>query len=143
MIALLNNKFIRILSALLVITITIFIIHFTFDFFHPRTTFEIQIGHEEDDELLGMSDNVTLFTNDKQLIALAMYPEQRDPAAIAQLCVTKKGSQQILQEEKIREYADLAAFPIYLHNLAWSPGDYTITLKRSSKTVQSLDFTLK
>lgn len=139
----LNNKVIRILSALLVIILTIFIIHFTIDFFHPRTTFEIQIGHEEDDELPGMRDNGTLFTNGSQLIALAIYPDQRDPAAIAQLCVTKKGSQQILQEEKIREYAGLAAFPIYLHNLLWSPGDYTITLKRSSTTVQSLDFTLK
>ncbi|WP_198524675.1 hypothetical protein [Paenibacillus phocaensis] len=90
-----------------------------------------------------MNDNSDHFQNNAVLIAMAIYPDKKESLRQAQLYVTKRGDSEILQVQKERETADLAAFEMRLKNLEWEPGEYTLYFKRGLIIQMKLDFTLE
>lgn len=90
-----------------------------------------------------MNDHSDHFKNNAVLIAMAIYPDKKESLRQAQLYVTKRGDSEILQVQKERETADLAAFEMRLKNLKWEPGEYTLYFKRGLEIQMKLDFKLE
>lgn len=107
-----------------------------------NSNYDLQIGFTQNHELPKINDSSNNFINSAPLTALAIYPDKKDSLLQAHLYVTKHGESEILQQEKMREANDLAAFEMKLHNLEWEEGDYTLYFKRGLNIQKSLDFTL-
>ncbi|MDU2240447.1 MAG: hypothetical protein E7E23_07680 [Paenibacillus sp.] len=111
---------------------------------HARNTkYDLQLGHVPNQEFAKMNDHSDHFKNNAVLIAMAIYPDKKESLRQAQLYVTKRGDSEILQVQKERETADLAAFEMRLKNLQWEPGEYTLYFKRGLDIQMKLDFTLE
>ncbi|WP_059050268.1 hypothetical protein [Paenibacillus senegalimassiliensis] len=134
------------ISGLLIALILICVSILAINLYHgliSNKTYDLQLGHNPNQELPKMDDDGVSFKNDTRLIAMAIYPDKKEQILQAQLYVTKRGESRVLQVEKMRETADLAAFEMRLRNLSWEPGEYTIYFKRGTEIQLSLDFTLK
>lgn len=120
--------------------VSLFVIMFSvlFKYYVKNDSYDLQLGFSQNQELPGLVDNGTKFENKKTLIALAIYPDKKNSLGQAQIYVTKKGDSKILQIEQIREYADLAAFEMKMHNLKWGNGEYTLYFKRGENIVSNL-----
>lgn len=114
-----------------------------FLFWGSNKTYDLQLGHVQNQESPKMNDHYDHFKNDQQLIAMAIYPDKKEALRQAQLYVTQKGSSEVLQVEKWIERADLAAMEMRMKNLDWAPGEYTLYFKRGLDIQKSLDFTLE
>ncbi|MDU4697724.1 MAG: hypothetical protein E6Y08_18115 [Paenibacillus sp.] len=111
---------------------------------HARNTkYDLQLGHVPNQEFPRINDSSDYFKNNGRLIAMAIYPDKKESLRQAQLYVTKRGDSEVLQVEKTRETADLAAFEMRLKNLEWGPGEYTLYFKRGLDIQMKLDFTLE
>ncbi|CAM4197224.1 hypothetical protein U9M73_16945 [Paenibacillus phoenicis] len=108
-----------------------------------NTKHDLQLGFIQNQEFPRINDHSDHFKNNAGLIAMAIYPDKKESLRQAQLYVTKRGDSEILQVEKMRETADLAAFEMRLKNLQWEPGEYTLYFKRGSDIQMKLDFTLE
>ncbi|WP_339818477.1 hypothetical protein MKZ15_22935 [Paenibacillus sp. FSL R7-0216] len=108
-----------------------------------NTKYDLQLGHVPNQEFARMNDHSDHFKNNAVLIAMAIYPDKKESLRQAQLYVTKRGDSEVLQVQKERETADLAAFEMRLKNLEWGPGEYTLYFKRGLEIQMKLDFTLE
>lgn len=122
---------------LIVLSINIFL------FLGSNKTYDLQLGHIQNQELPKMNDHSDHFNNDRQLISMAIYPDKKEALRQAQLYVTRRGDSEVLQVEKWIERADLAAMEMRMKNLDWEPGEYTLYFKRGLDIQKSLDFTLE
>ncbi len=101
-----------------------------FSFFTENTGYDLQLGHTPNQEFPRINDKSDHFSNTEPLVAMAIYPDKKERLLQAQLYVTRSGDTEILQAEKMRETAELAAFEMRLRNLEWEPGEYTLFFKR-------------
>ncbi|MBM6996093.1 hypothetical protein IM700_010595 [Paenibacillus sp. DXFW5] len=120
---------------------------FLFLYLYPQlvrnTKYDLQLGHTPNPEFARINDHSDHFVNNAGLIAMAIYPDKKESLRQAQLYVTKRGDREVLQVQKERETADLAAFEMRLKNLKWEPGEYTLYFKRGLEIQMKLDFTLE
>ncbi|GAA0135174.1 hypothetical protein YSY43_20140 [Paenibacillus sp. YSY-4.3] len=108
-----------------------------------NSNYDLQLGFTQNHELPKINDSSNNFINSAPLTAIAIYPDKKESLLQAQLYVTKHGESEILQQEKMRETNDLAAFEMKLNNLEWEKGEYTLYFKRGLDIQESLDFTLR
>ncbi|MBU5444840.1 hypothetical protein [Paenibacillus sp. MSJ-34] len=107
--------------------------------------FDIQIGTQQNQEFGYFNDAGKRFKNDTTLIAVAIYPQigPLDSYKKASLKVSPKGLDKVLQRDEWREHENLRiSAPLYLDNLKWPRGTYTITFTRGNELVKSIDFEL-
>ncbi|GAA0135186.1 hypothetical protein YSY43_20260 [Paenibacillus sp. YSY-4.3] len=108
-----------------------------------NSSYDLQLGFTANHEFPKINGSSNDFMNTAPLTAIAIYPDQKESLFQAQLYITKRGDKEILQQEKMRETSDLAAFEMRLHNLDWEKGDYTLYFQRGLDIQESLDFTLR
>lgn len=114
---------------------------------HPTRvqSFDLQIGHQHRDDLPGMLDDDVTFTNDQQLFAIAIYPDEPyvQLNQKAKLTVTRKSDGKVMQIKEEKESRDLAAWEMPLHNTQWESGVYKVVFTRDNNVIEQKEITLK
>jgi len=91
-----------------------------------------------------LDDDVT-FTNDQQLFAIAIYPDEPyvQLNQKAKLTVTRKSDGKVMQIKEEKESRDLAAWEMPLHNTQWESGVYKVVFTRNNNVIEQQEIILK